>query len=309
MVVNVLFFIFGGIANMKLLQKIKKIFFYRNNIRNPFFLKFLFNGNQFIGDIPKLKNTRICIKGSNNILFCEKNVVIENSTITFNADNSLIYLCSGKHRYDISIYNNSVFYVGKNNYFNPYGSKVKIVISEGKNILIGNNNIFSFNIFIRTADPHLIYDAMSHQRLNLSKSIYIGDHIWIGQDTTILKGAKIYSGSIIGTKSLVTNKIIPSNEAWGGCPAKILKRNIFWEGSCVHSWNEESTNKNMIYPLDTYIYDINESNIIYEEIENKLHSLLYANDKLLYLQNMRQDKNRFCKKSMESSQPVRVNNE
>ena len=275
---------------MKLLKKLK------NNIRNPIFLKFLPDGNQFLGHMPKLKKTKISIKGSNNILFCEENVIIENSSVVFNANNSLIYLCSGKHRYDISIYNNSVFYIGKNNYFNPFGSKVKIIISEGKNILIGNNNLFSFNIFIRTADPHLIYDVTSHKRLNLSKSVYIGDHIWIGQDTTILKGTQIYSGSIIGTKSLVTNKIIPSNETWGGNPAKILKRNTFWEGSCVHSWNEELTEKRIIYPSDQYIYNIDGSNILYEEIEYKLQSLLYANDKLLYLQNIRQDKNRFCKK-------------
>lgn len=261
----------------------------------PIFLKFLSNGNKFIGHPPILKKSLINIKGSGNILFCEKNVILNNSSITFNANNSLIYLCSGKHRYDVSINNNSVFYVGKNNYFNPYGPKIKIIISEEKNIFIGNNNLFSFNIFIRTADPHLIYDVASHKRLNPSKSVYIGDHVWIGQDAMILKGGQIHSGSIIGAKSLVSKKI-PSNEIWGGCPIKMLKKNTFWDGACVHSWTKEATEKSLSYPSDKYIYNTDKNTILYEEIENKLQTLSYAHEKLQYLQNLIQHKNRFCYK-------------
>ena len=116
-------------------NKIRKLLLYfypfiGYKIKHPIFLKFLKKGNKFIGCLPKLNKSKIIIKGSNNILYCEKNVEIIDSTLSFNANNSLIYLASGKHRYNVSIHNNSILYVGKNNYFNPYGNMIQIIIYQ-----------------------------------------------------------------------------------------------------------------------------------------------------------------------------------
>jgi len=51
--------------------------------------------------------------------------------------------------------------------------------------------------------------------------VSIGDQVFIGAHTTILKGVTIGENSIIGACSLVVNDI-PSNEIWGGNPAKYL---------------------------------------------------------------------------------------
>lgn len=37
-----------------------------------------------------------------------------------------------------------------------------------------------------TCDYHPIMDINSNNRLNFSKSIYIGDHVWCGQEIGIL---------------------------------------------------------------------------------------------------------------------------
>ena len=79
---------------------------------------------------------------------------------------------------------------------------------------------------MRTADPHLIYNIVDNQRINHSRSIYIGDHVWIGQNAMILKGSSIHSGSVIGAMSLVAGKTIHSNSCWGGNPVRMLKENI-----------------------------------------------------------------------------------
>ena len=50
----------------------------------------------------------------------------------------------------------------------------------------------------------------------------IEDNVWIGVNTTILKGVTIGENSIIGANSLVV-KDIPPNVIAGGNPCKVLK--------------------------------------------------------------------------------------
>ena len=68
---------------------------------------------------------------------------------------------------------------------------MNVILSEQKHLFIGNDCLLSFGIWVRNADPHLIYDVESHKRVNPTKSIYIGDHVWIGQSAMILKGRKV----------------------------------------------------------------------------------------------------------------------
>ena len=41
----------------------------------------LTDGNQILGSVPKLINTKINFLGKNNILYCDENVEIINSTL------------------------------------------------------------------------------------------------------------------------------------------------------------------------------------------------------------------------------------
>ena len=69
---------------------------------------------------------------------------------------------------------------------------------------------------------------MDGQRINLSKDIIIGDHVWIGQQVVILKGSNIGAQSIIGTRSLVTGKQFEKGVVIAGSPAKVMKENVTW---------------------------------------------------------------------------------
>ncbi|MBQ9100137.1 MAG: hypothetical protein IJY54_01985 [Paludibacteraceae bacterium] len=42
------------------------------------------------------------------------------------------------------------------------------------------------------------------KRICFGKTIKVSDHVWIGNDVTMLKGVSIGHDSIIGTKSVVT---------------------------------------------------------------------------------------------------------
>lgn len=250
--------------------------------------------NKILGVFPNLDNSKITFSGKNNILFCEEHVNLKNSIINFNADNSLVYLSSNKHIYivDIFINHNSTCYFGKDNYINQI---VHIILSEEKNVIIGNECLFSLNVWLRVSDPHLIYNISDRKRINFSKSIYIGDHVWIGQNVMILKGSQLGSGSILAANGVVAGKRIPSNTSWGGNPLKELKKDIFWEGSCVHRWTSDDTNKRISFESDMYIFENDKHNISFNDIEKELANLINSSDRLEYLKQTLIDsnKNRF----------------
>ena len=82
-------------------------------------------------------------------------------------------------------------------------------------------------VFIFDSDHHPIYDG-NGSRINESKPVIIGDNVWIGLKSTILKGAFIESGAVIGAHSLVSGNI-PGNCLVATVPARPVMKNIHWE--------------------------------------------------------------------------------
>jgi acetyltransferase-like isoleucine patch superfamily enzyme len=95
-------------------------------------------------------------------------------------------------------------------------------------IRLGKDCMVSGEVFFSVSDMHTIFDLESKRRINQGRSIEIGDHVWIGAQAQIMKGAKIGSGSIIGTRAVVT-KEIPEHCIAAGVPAKVIRRNVFWD--------------------------------------------------------------------------------
>lgn len=239
-------------------------------------------GNPIVGE----NSVKFKANSHGNILFCEDGTDLRGSTITFNGDNALVYLSKNRHQYKLSVSMNrdTTLYIGKDNYFN---GMLNLILSERKHIVIGDDGLFSFGIWLRTADPHLIYSCETHERINPSKNILIGDHVWIGQGSLVLKGSTISSGSIIGANSTVSGKLIPSNQSWAGAPAKKIAENIFFDGACVHNWTEAQTEASQHFSSDKWIFTTEQaaSHTSTNGIFKKLDSLQTAKDKLDYLQN------------------------
>jgi len=89
-------------------------------------------------------------------------------------------------------------------------------IGAAKEIRIGNNVLVGANSIITDFDWHL--DKSNTTPL----PVIIQDNVWIGVNTTILKGVIIGENSIIGANSLVIRNI-PANVIAGGVPCKVLK--------------------------------------------------------------------------------------
>lgn len=230
------------------------------------------NNNYIVaGADCSLKETTIRFEGKGNICFFEGNLRLEKCFFEFYGDNNLIYLRKNGYIYhmiNIKMYNNSVFHFG----VDGICQELNVILSEGKHAFIGDYCAFSFGIWIRSADPHLIYDSRSRMRINPSKSVFVGDHVWLGQNALLLKGTEISSGSIIGANSVVSNKKIPSNTIWGGNPVRQIKDNVFWDQGCVHKWLPNDTEKNIQYPDLRWDYTNGERIIIpFDEVEKEMN--------------------------------------
>ena len=99
-----------------------------------------------------------------------------------------------------------------------------------KALEIGESCRFSVNLQIMDTDHHKIFDY-NGKVINEPQSITIGNKVWVGCTSTILKGSNIPDNVIIGANSLVTNKsIMKSNFIYAGCPIKQIKYFNFWKG-------------------------------------------------------------------------------
>lgn len=253
-----------------------------------------FNGHEniILGN-PKLTNTKVNFRGKGNILFCEKNVIIENSLITFSGDNSIIFLSENKSSYKlrIQIYTDCSLYFGKNNFMT---GTMTFIIQEYSNIIIGNNNLFSTNILFRTSDAHAIYDINQEKRINPSRNIILGDHVWLCSNVNIFKNSEIGSGSIVGSHSLVTNKQLNSNSLNVGIPVNEIKTNICYNPKFVGNDSIKNYKHNNFKEEDIFHY-VEDELLLLNEFRNESFSLLNIKEKLDFFKEIHNNdfKNRF----------------
>lgn len=91
-----------------------------------------------------------------------------------------------------------------------------VTVGAANEIVIGNNVLIGANAIITDFDWH-------SDRSNTSpQPVIIHDNVWIGVNSTVLKGVTIGKNSIIGANSLVV-KDIPENVVAGGVPCRVLK--------------------------------------------------------------------------------------
>lgn len=216
------------ILKIKKNPKLLYIFAFLYNLAhfNFFFLK-SFNGNSFVKKGAFIKSLSIVIAGKNNKVVFQPGSRIKNSKIFIQGSNCTISVGPN------CIINNTDFWIEDNIgsiVLGPYTSieGAHLAVTEGKEIKIGNDCMFSTSIQVRTGDSHPIFDMKTSIRINEADDVVIGNHVWIGANASVLKGVRINDGAIIGTGSIVTTSI-ENNCIYAGIPAKKVKENINWE--------------------------------------------------------------------------------
>ena len=95
------------------------------------------------------------------------------------------------------------------------------VLSCVTSITIGKNTLIGADCLIVDSDFHGF--PLDGNEPVKSAPVEIGDHVFIGARTIILKGVKIGNRSVIGAGSVVTSDI-PENSLAAGNPARVLRR-------------------------------------------------------------------------------------
>lgn len=183
-------------------------------------------GNQIDVNLGATHACHARFVGKNNRLIIHPKANLKNAYMEFMMDNAVVTIgenvrMTGNWR----IGQNCTMSIGKNS---SSTNSVYITCAEGASVLIGEDCMFATNNQIRTDDAHPIYDVNTGKRLNLSKDVVLGNHIWIGFGAMLMGGAKVGDGCVIGANSLV-NKSHPNNSIIAGTPAKTVKHDVFWE--------------------------------------------------------------------------------
>ncbi|MCL2523738.1 MAG: acyltransferase [Betaproteobacteria bacterium] len=89
-------------------------------------------------------------------------------------------------------------------------------------IEIGSDCIIAWDVSITDSDWHEIIDVPRNS------PVVIGDNVWISHGVSIIKGANIPSGCIVGAKSLVGRGEFLNNALIAGVPARVKKVGVEW---------------------------------------------------------------------------------
>ncbi len=178
----------------------------------------------------EIKGLSFDINGNNNIVEIELPCNFISTSITISGDSNYLSIKSTKHRYirhtSFGLDNGATIKVGSG--LSVYRN-LNIVSKNNKTVQIGDECMLARDIMIRNDDGHVILDKITGEVLNLPDDIFIGNKVWIGMRSVILKGSKISDGSVVGAMSLVNKKFDESNILIAGVPAKKIRENIDWE--------------------------------------------------------------------------------
>ena len=170
-----------------------------------------------------------CCKGGgkNNVVEMDENVILSGCLFYFRGNGNHVIIHNNVRLKGVTFWmedNNNVIEIGENTTFEM---NVQLAACEGTSIRIGKDCMFSHDIYVRTTDSHSIVNSQG-QRINCAKDINIGDHVWIGMQCLILKGANIPDNCIVGARAVVGASKYQSNSLLAGIPAREMKNNIKW---------------------------------------------------------------------------------
>lgn len=187
------------------------------------------NNFVYLPERTKDMELNIHVRGHNNILIIEEGANLRSkSMILIEGSNGVCIIRKGEGSSKVKFLMcgpEAMVIWGKNCTANDvYG------IAHAAPLTFGNDCMLSWGITVRTFDSHAIIDCSSGAQINTPKPVHIDDHVWIAQDSMVMPGVSIGSGSIVGASSLVT-KNIPPRTLVAGVAAKPLRENVTWHRS------------------------------------------------------------------------------
>lgn len=122
---------------------------------------------------------------------------------------------------DICVFENARLTLGNNSYVNR-NTEIRSTVS----ITIGDDVAIACGVLIMDTDSHTLVSGDGKKNA-LSSPVTIGNHVWIGARSIILKGVTVGDGAVIAAGAIVVRDV-PPNTVVAGNPARVIKENVEW---------------------------------------------------------------------------------
>jgi acetyltransferase-like isoleucine patch superfamily enzyme len=101
---------------------------------------------------------------------------------------------------------------------------------NGGKIIFKKDALIASGVSINTDDCHTIYSVSDGRRLNpFGGVVFFDEHVWIGQQATIMGNSSIGKNTIIGAHSFVRGNEFPENVILAGTPARVVSEGVNWD--------------------------------------------------------------------------------
>lgn len=180
-----------------------------------------------------LNRVKIKVVGCNNEVFIGEKTMMSNSNIVVSGNNNRLTIVGGGTNINKALIrvigdNSSITISTK---FTINGGTIEAC--EGKSITIGEDCMFAAGIRVSTTDHHSIIDINTNERVNKASNIVIGNHVWLGRNVTLHKGAYIADDAVIGEGSIVNGLLETEQAIYVGRPARLVKQGITWDRKLI----------------------------------------------------------------------------
>ena len=111
-----------------------------------------------------------------------------------------------------------------------FSCNANFLCSCAKGISFGNNCLIGWNCTVIDGDGHnIFFRGAENEVINKPQPIVIGNNVWLASNVSVLKGAELKSGVVVGYGSVVTGKHLEDNSLLCSNNKVVCKKNnITW---------------------------------------------------------------------------------